>query len=77
MYTGGWRSALYSVPWADAWEDYLEAAARQVLRTWGDVVQRVIYRHTEIPMTTRTLRSSGIVYMTSVVDRRDDHWKRV
>ncbi|KAM5537738.1 hypothetical protein V8D89_008506 [Ganoderma adspersum] len=77
MYTGCWKSSLYSVPWADAWEDYLETAALQVLRTWGDVIKRVIYRHTEIPMTTLTLRSSGNIYATSVIDRRDDHWKRV
>nr|VWO95392.1 Lmo1883 protein [Ganoderma boninense] len=37
-YTGYLKSPLYSVSWADAWEDYLEGAALQVLRTWGDVV---------------------------------------
>ncbi|PIL36392.1 hypothetical protein GSI_00080 [Ganoderma sinense ZZ0214-1] len=76
-FSGALKSSLYSVAWADAWEDYLEAAALQVLRTWGDVVRRVIYRHTEIPTTTLTLRNSGNIYTTSVIDRREDHWKRV
>ena len=77
MYTGYLKSSLYSVAWADAWEEYLERAALEVLGTWGDVVNRVIYRHTEIPMTTLTLRASGNIYQTQVIDRRDDHWKRI
>ncbi|TBU29198.1 hypothetical protein BD311DRAFT_661722 [Dichomitus squalens] len=77
MYTRNPRCKEGSIGWADAWDKYLDAMALEVFRVWGDYVGQIKFRHTEIPLTSLTLQRSGRVSRSHVIDRRDDHWKRI
>ncbi|KAI1782215.1 hypothetical protein LXA43DRAFT_906417 [Ganoderma leucocontextum] len=78
VYTTHFQIHEVNMKVAAAWHEFLDKTALEVLRDWGDYVERIVYRYTVMPYVSVSLSEDG----TRLVSKQDpemvdDQWKLI